>query len=283
MISKTIEMPDIGIVQAKNIIRAIKQKYDYDFSHYTLTSFRFALDRSISRHHLKYPEMLASRILEDYDFFDEFLFEINDESLDLFRDPDTWILLKSKIFPEFFKIFNEPKIWIPGANNGQDLFSLLILLKIEFPGKKINLNISSVSEKTINLILSGKINPQIFKSGLENFEIIFPNADIHSFFKLNGKEYMLDDSLFHGISFTKQNLLFDPSPKSAGMIIYRNNLLNYNPQQQITIVERLVSILENDGYLITGIKENIEDYISMKLNLRLIDKHEKVYKKLNNP
>jgi chemotaxis protein methyltransferase CheR len=283
MISKTIEMPDIGIVQTKNIIRVIKQKYDYDFSYHALTAFRFALDKSISRHNLKYPEMLISRILEDDDFFDEFLFEINDEPLDLFRDPDTWRILKSKIFPEFFITFKEPKIWIPDARNGQDLFSLLILLKIEFPEKKISLDISAVSQKIIDLISRGQISSQHFKSGLENFEIIFPNADIYTFLKPNGKEYLLDESLFLGINFIKQKSPLEAYQKNVGMIIFRNKLLNYIPERQNTIFTRLVSMLDINGYLITGIKENIDDYISKNHNMQIINKQEKIYKKLNTP
>jgi chemotaxis methyl-accepting protein methylase len=166
-------MPQIGIVEARSIINAIYQKYDYDFSLYALTAFRYALDKSILLHHVKYPELLASRILEDVEFFDEFLFEITEISDELFRDPETWNLLKHVIFPEYFETFREPKIWFPGACNGQDLFSLLILLQFEFPGKTFSINVSSLSEKNIEKISSGQIFPKILELGLENFEYLY--------------------------------------------------------------------------------------------------------------
>jgi chemotaxis protein methyltransferase CheR len=278
---KTIDMPEIGIVETKNIIRAIKQKYDFDFSQYTLSAFRFALDRSILRHHIKYPELLATRILEDDDFFDEFLFDINFTPVELFRDPDMWNLLRSTIFPLFFETFTKPKIWLPVVFNGQDLFSLLILLKIEFPKKKFTVDISALSEKTITLITIGEILAKQLESGMENFEKVFPNADIYKFFKPNGNEYILDFKLFQEFSCRKQNLFLEPLPESSEMIIFRNNLVSYNQEHQKTILHRLTSTLVKDGYLITGIKENIDDYISLQHNLKLIDKNEKVYRKIN--
>jgi chemotaxis protein methyltransferase CheR len=274
-------MPEIGIVETRNIIRAIHQKYDYDFSHYTLTSFRYALDRSILRHHMRYPELLTTRILEDDDFFDEFLFDINDSSLELFRDPETWTILKSNILPEMFETFPNPKIWLPAVCNGQDFISILILLTIEFPKKNTSLFVSAFSDKVLQMISSGKILSKQLESGLENFEKVFPEADIYKYLKPNGKEFIIEPSLFQGITFRKQNLLCDPVPDSSEMIIFRNNLINYNSEYQKVILDKLTSVLNLDGYFITGIKENIDDYILIRQNLKAIDKEEKVYKKLN--
>jgi chemotaxis methyl-accepting protein methylase len=64
------------------------------------------------------------------------------------------------------------------------------------------------------------------------------------------------------------------------MIFFRNNLLQYNPDYQKTIVGLFTSKLADDGYLITGVKENINEYILKHNNLKLIGLNEKIYKKL---
>jgi chemotaxis protein methyltransferase CheR len=279
MNQKIIDMPEIGIVETRNLIRAIQQKYDYDFSHYTLTSFRFALDRSILRHHLRYPELLTTRILEEDDFFDEFLFDINDYSVELFRDPETWHLLKSTILPEFFETFAKPKIWIPGACNAQDFYSLLILLKCEYPNKNTSIFISSISEKNLSTFEKGIILAKQVESGLENFEKVFPKEDIYSLLRPNGKDFFIDYPQSQGIIYQKQNLLGEPFPESTDMIFFRNNLIKYNTEYQMTVLDGLTSTLQVNGYLLTGIKENIDEYIAIRHNLKLIFKSEKVYKK----
>jgi len=280
MIWKTTNMPIIGIVETKNLIRAIHQKYDYDFSHYALTGFRLALDRSIQLHHMKYPELLATRILEDDDFFDEFLFEITDTSLDLFRDPDTWNSLKSEILPDYFNTFHHPKIWFPAAYNGQDLFSFLIMIKEIFPEKAVSVEMSCLTEKTLRIISRGDIFTKQLESGIENFEKVLPSSNIHSFMKPNGKDQIFDFSPFEKVHFKKQNLNFDRCPQNTSMIFFRNILLNYNQESVFKILDRITSSLEPGGYLLIGIMENIDDYISARRNFQVINKKEKIYKKI---
>jgi chemotaxis methyl-accepting protein methylase len=277
---KTTDMPEISIVETRNIIRAIRHKYDYDFGHSALNAFRYALDRSIHLHHLKYPELLASRILEDDEFFDEFLFELTDSSIELFRDPETWNLLKTEIFPAYLDSFSKPKIWLPSANNGQDLFSLLIFLKIEHPGLPVSIDISALSEKAVSKITNGVITAKQVESAQENYVRIFPDADLYSFLIPHRNEYVFNFSLFRGIKISKQNQNFEPIPKDSNMILFRNNLLNYNPEYQNNIVDKLLHALEMGGYLITGIKENIDDYISKYHSLVQVGKSEKVYKRI---
>jgi chemotaxis protein methyltransferase CheR len=279
MIWKTNDMPETGIVEAKNIIRAIQQKYGYDFTQFAQTAFRFAIDRSLKIHHLKFPELLASRILEDDEFFDEFLFELGDTGIELFRDTETWNLLKSDILPRFFENFKHQKIWFPLESNGQDFFSLLILLKSAFPTKKVSIDITALSEKTLHKLSTGEIPSKQLESGLQNFEKVIPEKDINSFLGNSGKEIICQCSTSQTLTFWKQNLHFEPVHEKPGMIFFRNKLLPYNQEGKFNVLDKLVAILEPGGYLITGINENIDDFILKQQNLVHIDKKEKVYKK----
>jgi len=274
-------MPEIGIVETRNIIRAIKQKYNYDFSQYSLTAFRFGLDRTILRHHLRYSELLASRILEDDDFFEDLLFDINDVIVEFFRDPETWILLKNNILPQLFENFSQPKIWLPGVYNNQDIFSLLLLLDTEFPKKNITIQISTLSDKTAGIISKGEITAKQLESGQENFEKVFPKSNLISLLIQKENDFNLDSPYLSGVKIIKQNLLLEPVPESSDLIIFRNNLLNYSVDYQKIILDNLISNLSKDGYLITGIKENIDDYISKHRNVIKISKSERVYCKTN--
>jgi len=273
-------MPGIEIVDAKNIIRAIRRKYGYDFSNYALTSFRYALDRSVMTHHLRYPELLVSRILEDKDFFDEFLFETTTVSLELFRDTETWNVLKSEVLPRFLESFPKPTVWFPDMYNHQDLLSLLILLKIEFPESKLRFEASSVSIKILDAVATGEVLPKQLESSVENFVKVFPSLDIHSFLKSVGKVFHFESSVLHEIRYQKQNLVFEPLPERADMIFYRNKLIKYYPEEKFAILDLLTSRLSLGGFLLVGIKENIDEYVEKRKNLKVIDTDEKIYKKI---
>jgi chemotaxis protein methyltransferase CheR len=274
-------MPEIGIVEAKSIIRVIKQKFNYDFSQYSLTAFRFGLDRTIFRHHLRYSELLTNRILEDEEFFDELLFDINDVIVEFFRDPEMWIMLKSAILPHLFEKEAKPKIWIPGVCNNQEIFSLLLLLRIEFPEKDIEIYVSTFSAKTGGIISRGELSGKQLESGQENFEKVFPQQSLITFIKPKENDYMIESPFLEAVKISQQNLLFEPVPESPDLILFRNGLLNYTIEHQKTVLDTLVSCLAKDGYLITGIKENIDEYINKQKNLKLVNRNEKVYIKIN--
>lgn len=276
-------MPQTGIVNASNIIKAIKQQYGYDFSNYLSTSFRYAIDKSIQLHRVKYPELLQSRIVEEEDFFEEFLFEITDNAIEIFRDPELWNLLKSGIMTDFLSGQRAQKIWLPDASNGQDLFSLQILLKTAFPSEQTTIEVSSISIKTLEKISNGHVSRKHLEASAENLERVFPSADIYSFFKKNGDNYIIDPAFLKNVTFTKQDMNFVPSPENPGMIIFRNGLLKYIPEYQIKILETLSATMHSGAILIIGLKENIEDYIAQFHDLQRISRNEKIYKKVLNP
>lgn len=277
---KTTDMPEIGIVETKKILREIQQKYGYDFSQYSPMAFRFALDNSIMLHHLKYPELLSSRILEDDDFFDEFLFEITDTHIELFRDPETWKVISRDVIPELLISFTKPQIWFPGASNGQDLFSFLILLQIVFPKLTFEAGISCIAEKTISRLSGGIIPLRQIETSIENFEKIFPENDIYKYIKNNGKDYAIDHSLLKNVSFFRQNLNFESVPSHTNLLFFRNNLLVYTPEHKEKVLDQLISIIDEGGFFITGIKDNLDDYISNKKNLTVYNSSEKIFRKI---
>lgn len=85
---------EIGIVDYRNIIKVIKESYDYDFSEYALISLKRRFERVIQIHNLKHPDLLIEKLREDSNFFNYFLQEIAVESTEMFRDPSLEIFTR---------------------------------------------------------------------------------------------------------------------------------------------------------------------------------------------
>jgi len=68
-------MTELGIVDIREIIRAIKSFYNYDFGNFALTSFKQRLERLIIRNNLSNAESLIKKLRDEPDFFDIFLHE----------------------------------------------------------------------------------------------------------------------------------------------------------------------------------------------------------------
>ncbi len=67
---------EIGIVDFRNIIKVIKETYNYDFSDYTLIALKRKFEQVIQFHNLKLADLLIDKLREDKLFFQAFLQEI---------------------------------------------------------------------------------------------------------------------------------------------------------------------------------------------------------------
>src|SRR5207249_5505497 len=74
-----------------------------------------------------------------------------------FRDPETFEILKKKIFPKILKhksAHDSIRVWVPGCSTGEEVFSLAIAL-VEFSeaaGKRIQIQLfgTDVNETILN-------------------------------------------------------------------------------------------------------------------------------------
>ena len=114
-------MAEIGIVDTRNIIKLIQEKYACDFSDYALTSFKRRLENILLVRNLKHPEILMSKIKEDRNFYDKFLDEIAVPSSEMFRDPSLWRLLRDETIPKLYQETPNFKIWLPGVVSGDEV------------------------------------------------------------------------------------------------------------------------------------------------------------------
>jgi chemotaxis protein methyltransferase CheR len=69
-------------------------------------------------------------LVNDPDFFQEFLEEITVNVTEMFRDPAFYKALKNQVVP-YLSTYQHVKIWCAGCSSGEEVYSLAILLKEE--------------------------------------------------------------------------------------------------------------------------------------------------------
>ncbi len=274
-------MPGVSIVDTRNIIRAIRKKIGYDFSNYALTQFRYRIDDVISRHYIQNPAILINRLLVDTEFFDEFLFEISVPQTEIYRDPEMWIVLREKVFPELTGVRDSFSVWFPDSTDGNDLTSLFFLIEESGMAKKTKLFASSLSVKMIAGIKTAKQNYDIHQPELirENFMKVNPGSPAEKFDELYNAGSAYRKTIYKSVIFFQQDLNFDPLPAGISLIIFRNKLLNFTPEFQNFIFGKLTDALLPGGFIVTGYKENVENYLAKHAIMEVFDQDENIYRK----
>jgi chemotaxis protein methyltransferase CheR len=266
---------EIGIVDTRNIIRAINDIYKYDFTDYALTSFKRRLEYVINKHGFKYADFLVSRLREEPDFFEQFLTEMAIDSTEMFRDPSLWRVLREGFLENLISETQKIKIWIPSCVSGEELFSLAILLKELNLKDRVNIIATCVTEKLINTIKSGYFKLTKLEVSEENYKRANGKLQLSNYFKIINSVPCRDISLIENVTFIKQNINFDNSPQNVKLILFRNQMIYYNSSLQSRIVKTLSNSLTASGSLIIGTKENLAGFSEFSM----VGDNESVYKK----
>jgi len=272
-------MPDLGIVDIREIIRALKSEYNCDFGNYALTSFKQRLERIMILFNLGSAEGLIGKLRSEKDFFDTFLHELAVPATEMFRDPSLWRWLREEFFPSAInKTIGKYKIWLPGCVSGAELYSLAILLSEMGISDRVHIMATCLSDKSIELIKNGCYDSRKLEVSEENYKRFNGTRELSAYYKADRNCIFRNTPLIENVEFRKLTVDFDNAPLNIKLILFRNCMIYLNPTQQDKILKVIYDSLSPSGYLITGIREKVPG-ISAGWDFETINETESVYRK----
>lgn len=272
-------MVELGIVDIREIIRLIKDRYNYDFSTFALTSLKYRLEYVIAKNNLSTPESMFRKIGNHPDFFETFLTQICVPSTEMFRDPSFWRWLREVYFANLDdKQLINFKIWLPYCVSGGELYSLCIFLKELNLLDKVKIIATTFSNGSLDLIKSGSYPVKKVETSSENYKRINGEKDLQEYYRQEKFDIKRDTSLIKDVEFIIDNFEFSNAPKNVKLILLRNVMIYFNPSFQDKILAMMYECLSGSGNLVVGLREQI------RLNTGLpafeaVNLQESVYKK----
>ncbi|MHC1703098.1 MAG: protein-glutamate O-methyltransferase CheR [Tenuifilaceae bacterium] len=269
---------EIGIVETRNIIKAILDTFGYDFRDYALTSFKRRLEQVIMNDGLKDADGLINRLTSYKDYFDHFLSEITPETTEMFRDPSLWRSIRDEIIPEIIKGSSKPKIWVASFDSGEELYSLAIILKEAGLLSEVQIYSSAISDKTIDKIKNGRIDAKELEVNDANYVRLIGKHRFADYYTVENGSPVLNTSLIQGVNFIKLNTVYDNAPGGIKLILFRNQMIYYNQLLQDKVLFHLSNSVVPGGYLAIGVKETLEN-TNASNKFTVFNDSEKIYKK----
>lgn len=249
-------MAELGIVDIREIIRLIKNNFDFDFSNFALTSLKYRLEHIIAKNNLVNPENLYRKLLDQKDFFDTFLFQLMVPSTEMFRDPSVWRWIREVYFSKLDdKTFMNFKIWLPFCTSGGELYSLSILLKELNLTHRVKIYASVLSDASLKYIKSGEYPIKKIEVSAENYRRFQGEDDFKNYYQQEKYSIRRNVSLIENVEFIKDDLSLSSPPKNVKLILMRNSMIYFNPAYQDTILNKMYNTLSANGTLIIGIQE----------------------------
>ena len=263
--------------QIAELVDLVKKVHGFDFSDYSKASLKRRLARVMMIKKLEFYD-LKHVLLNDPDFFQDFLEEITVNVTEMFRDPSFYKALNTQVVP-YLSTYQHIKIWSAGCASGEEVYSLAILLdqaklreKSFIYGTDVNtvvlkeakLGIYSyrnIKSYTENYVMSG------LKGSLtDHFTTLYDAATIHSELKAN-------------TLFSVHNLISDTVFNEFQLISCRNVFIYFETQLQEKILELFYRSLCPHGFLCLGSKETIRSE-AFKKKFKAINLKENIYQKI---
>lgn len=191
-----VSTPGLSAEQVSEIIDLVKKVHGFDFSNYSKASLKRRLSRVMMIKKLEFYD-LKHALLNQPDFFQNFLEEITVNVTEMFRDPSFYKALNNQVIP-YLSTYQHIKMWSAGCSSGEEVYSLAILMeqnKLKDKSFIYGTDVNTVVLKEARLgiysyrnIKSYAENYQItgLKGSLtDHFTIMYDAATIHSELKVN--------------------------------------------------------------------------------------------------
>jgi len=186
-----------------------------------------------------------------------------------FRDFHPFEALKNFVLPEMIQRqqgIPALNIWCAAASNGQEPYSIAMLIREHFPllaGGKVKLIASDFSTKVLTRARQGIYNDFEISRGLSK-------SLRDRYFQKQGNEWLLNQEIRQMVEFRHLNLLESWSALPRMDIIFmRNVLLYFDTETKNAILTKVSRLLKSDGYLFMGGGETTINLINSFVRVQL--------------
>jgi chemotaxis protein methyltransferase CheR len=250
-------------------VSALRNSTKYDFTEYSDKSLKRRLQKVLDDFNLDIAGLITS-IKNDGEFAEKIVKEITVNTTELFRDPQVWHMLRSRILPRF-KNNTNINIWHAGCSTGQEVYSMMILLNEMGMYDKAKIFASDLNTDVLDAAKKGVYKYRFNIGYLDNFDKVikqnplnydeFNDVPYEKYFDIDKvkdvitmKKFLSEKPIFRKHDLVKDGNLFFAK---FDLILCRNVIIYFNYSLQNKVFDLFHSNLYNKGVLLLGMHETI--------------------------
>ena len=275
---KLLSNSEIERLELNLFLDTLCEVYGLDIRNNSQASLRRRLDALVKNYKKENISELIPLILYNENFNDKVINHITIQYSNLFRDSSFFKKLTKKIFPKL-KNFSHVNIWIAGCANGEEVYSLLILLKEAEILEKVTLYATDISKGALSNAKSGILQKGIETQDIDNYNMAGGKASLSDYFVFAYSKFKLKEELLSHVVFKEHDLAQDEAFTSCELILCRNVMIYFNHELQEKVVQLFNNSLVPHGYLGIGMQESLaflesaKSYKELKRGISIYEKN----------
>ncbi len=278
MIVKQPKEYKVGINEIRQVTSLLKNRYDFDFTEYAVSSLQRRIIRVLGLYNLDGIDDLLKKMILEKEFHNTFIEEITVNTTEMFRAPSMWKSLRENIF-EKLKTKSRIRIWHAGCSSGEEVYSMTILLKEMEIYDKVTLYATDLNTQVIESAKKGVYPIRNMELNEANYQRYGGKENFSDYYSVSGHTAKMDQSLLSNVRFLVHNLAQDDSFLKFDLILCRNVMIYFDKVLQDNVFKLFHKSLNNHAYFVIGSKESMI-WCSINNKFKIIDDKEKIYQVL---
>ncbi len=272
---------ELSLEELQMLAKLVKERYNYDFTDYAMSSFRRRIVRILELYKLKSIPALIALLERQEQFAEEFVSEITVNVTEMFRDPSFWISLRDDVLPNLFLGKDQITIWHAGCSSGEEVYSMAILLDEMGVLDRAKLVATDMDRAIITRAKRGVYALKNMEVNGKNYERMGGKNALKNYYREVNGEAVMEERLSKNMSFRKHDLVIGEPFSKFDIVLCRNVMIYFNQQLQNRVLHKLHESLHRYGYLIIGSKESLI-WCDIAYKFIVVNNEEKMYKKIKD-
>lgn len=268
---------EIETIELELFVHGLNQAYGIDFTQYAKASFKRRVHNYITTHKIPTITTLLSMALHDKEFAENLISSISVTTSEMFRDPAVFNFIRHEVIP-YLKTFPSIRVWHAACANGEEVYSLAILLKEEGIYDRCTIYATDFNEVALENARKGIFPLKHIKEYTKNYQRAGGKATLSDYYHAKYDHVIFDKELMKNVTFQHHNLTADSVFIDAQFILCRNAMIYFNSKLQDRVLSLFDESLEVGGVLCLGSKESLK-FSSVSEKFKFMDEHFKIYQK----
>ena len=275
----SMPLPDIELEQIEMdlFVQALKRRHGFDFSQYAPASLTRRVRQLVQVHHCPSITELTARLLHEADFITQVVQGLSVPVSEMFRDPAVFRALREQVLP-MLASYPRINIWQAGCANGQEVYSLAILLEEAGLYERSHIFATDFNPDALQRASEGIYPAKDAQLWSRNYLEAGGSHTLANYYSARYDFIRLNERLRRHITFTNHNLVSDTMFCEAHLVLCRNVLIYFsNPLQNRTLALFRDSLVRG-GYLCLGLRESL-DFAPVAVDFSAVDAGLRLYRR----
>lgn len=244
-------------LEIKLLLEAVYQRWQHDFRDYAISSLRRRMRQAMAHFRCDSLSALQGRVLHEPEVFAQMLQFFTVQVSEMFRDPSYFRALREQVLP-VLRTYPSLKIWVAGCSQGEEVWSLAILLAEEGLLSRTILYATDINAAALQRAEAG-IYPLDRVAGFSrNYLAAGGRGSLSDHYTSAYGGVAFDRRLKQQIVFADHSLATDSVFSEVHFVSCRNVLIYFKRPLQDRALGLFAEALVRRGFLGLGLRETVQ-------------------------